>query len=112
VTVRRRPIPTHERLVADLGVYVQDTWTIKRMTVNAGLRMGLPEQQGRRTGCARRDLDSARGHFYRARRRAELSTTVSRASAVAYDLRRHGKTALRRPASRYVQTSDRSGSRG
>ena len=38
VTVRTTPYTTHERLVADLGVYVQDTWTIKRMTVNAGLR--------------------------------------------------------------------------
>ena len=28
----------HERLVADLGLYAQDTWTIKRLTVNAGLR--------------------------------------------------------------------------
>ena len=38
VTVRTTPYTTHERLVADLGVYAQDTWTIKRLTVNAGLR--------------------------------------------------------------------------
>ncbi len=38
VTVRTTPYTTHERLVADLGVYAQDTWTIKRMTINAGLR--------------------------------------------------------------------------
>jgi hypothetical protein len=38
VSVRTTPYTTHERLVADLGLYAQDTWTIKRMTINAGLR--------------------------------------------------------------------------
>lgn len=38
VTVRTTPYITRERLVADLGVYAMDTWTFRRMTVNAGLR--------------------------------------------------------------------------
>src|SRR5258708_28163947 len=38
VTVRTTPYTTHERLVADLGAYAQDTWTLKRITINAALR--------------------------------------------------------------------------
>ncbi len=38
VTVRTTPYTAKERLVADLGLYVQDTWSVKRFTVNAGLR--------------------------------------------------------------------------
>jgi outer membrane receptor protein involved in Fe transport len=38
VSVRATPYTTRERLVADLGLYAQDTWTLKRLTINAGIR--------------------------------------------------------------------------
>ena len=38
VTVRTTPYTARERLVADLGIYVQDTWTIDRLTANLGVR--------------------------------------------------------------------------
>ena len=38
VTVRTTPYTARERLVADLGVYAQDTWTINRLTANLGVR--------------------------------------------------------------------------
>ena len=38
VTVRTTPYTARERLVADLGVYLQDTWTINRLTANLGVR--------------------------------------------------------------------------
>ena len=36
--MRTTPYTARERLVADLGVYLQDAWTYKRLTTNAGLR--------------------------------------------------------------------------
>ena len=38
VTVRTTPYTARERLVADLGIYAQDTWTINRLTANLGVR--------------------------------------------------------------------------
>jgi hypothetical protein len=46
---RATPFAQSEKLNAKLAVYAQDTWTIKRLTINAGLRFdyfdfGFPEQ--------------------------------------------------------------------
>jgi hypothetical protein len=38
VTVRNTPVASGEALNSDLGIYAQDAWTIKRLTLNAGLR--------------------------------------------------------------------------
>jgi len=38
VIVYNTPQRSRERLNADLGVYAQDSWTINRLTINAGLR--------------------------------------------------------------------------
>jgi outer membrane receptor protein involved in Fe transport len=38
VVVRNTPVANGELLNQDLGIYGQDSWTIKRLTVNAGLR--------------------------------------------------------------------------
>jgi hypothetical protein len=38
VSIRNTPTQSQESLSADLGIFVQDQWTFKRMTVNAGLR--------------------------------------------------------------------------
>ena len=32
------PFETHDRLRADLGLYIQDRWTVSRLTLNLGLR--------------------------------------------------------------------------
>jgi hypothetical protein len=44
------PIHTANKLSAEMGIYAQDTWTLKRMTINAGLRFdyyanSFPEQR-------------------------------------------------------------------
>jgi hypothetical protein len=44
------PIHTANKLSAEMGIYAQDTWTFKKMTVNAGLRFdyyanSFPEQR-------------------------------------------------------------------
>ena len=61
VSVRTTPYTTHERLVADLGVYGQDTWTSQALDGERRPALGLPQQQGRRAGCAGRHLDRCRG---------------------------------------------------
>ena len=39
VVVRNTPLARYgERLNYDFGIYVQDSWTMKRLTVNVGLR--------------------------------------------------------------------------
>ena len=50
VTVYLTPFRTEPQLDADLGIYAQDQWTIKRFTINAGVRyeylkQSLPETQ-------------------------------------------------------------------
>ena len=78
VTVRTTPYTAHERLVADLGVYVQDTWTVKRMTVNAGLRWDYLNNKVARAGCAGRHVD-----WPAAFRRADQCAEVHRSVAAA-----------------------------
>lgn len=38
VSIYNTPIRYKDALVADVGIFAQDTWTLKRLTVNAGLR--------------------------------------------------------------------------
>jgi hypothetical protein len=103
VTVRTTPYTTHERLVADLGIYVQDTWTIKALTVNAGLRWDyLNNSVGAQ--------DAPGGTWIGPRHYDALSNVpnykdLSPRLGLAYDLFGNGKTALKATLSRYVQTS-------
>lgn len=38
VTIYNTPLRYQDALLGDLGIYAQDTWTVNRLTVNAGLR--------------------------------------------------------------------------
>ena len=101
--MRTTPYTAHERLVADLGVYVQDTWTIKRMTVNAGLRW---DYLNNKVGAQ----DAPGGTWIGPRHFDELTDVpnfndLSPRLGLAYDLFGNGKTALKATLSRYVQTS-------
>ncbi len=103
VSVRTTPYTTHERLVADLGVYAQDTWTIKRMTINAGIRW---DYLNNKVGVQ----DAPASTWIGPRHFDELSDVpnfkdLSPRLGVAYDLFGNGKTALKATLSRYVQTS-------
>jgi hypothetical protein len=103
VSVRTTPYTTHERLVADLGIYGQDTWTIKRLTVNAGLRWDylnnkvLAQDAPGGTWIGPRHFDPLNDvpNF------KDLSPRLG----VAYDVFGNGKTAVKATVSRYVQTS-------
>jgi hypothetical protein len=103
VTVRSTPYTNRETLVADLGVYAQDTWTINQLTLNLGVRFDYLNN--------RVDAEDAEaGTWLPARHFDEIDNVPNwkdidpRLGAV-YDLFGTGKTALKATISRYVQTS-------
>ena len=100
VTVRTTPYTARERLVADLGIYAQDTWTINRLTANLGIRFdylnGKIDQQS-----------AAGGTWIGPRSFAELVDVpnykdIGPRLGVAYDLFGNGKTAVKATVSRYI----------
>jgi hypothetical protein len=100
VDIYNTPVSERERLDGDLGLYAQDSWTMKRLTVNGGVRyerfkLTIPEQT------------APAGHWVPERRFAAIhvvdwSSVVPRIG-VAYDLFGTGKTALKASASKYMQ---------
>ena len=103
VSVRTTPYTTHERLIADLGVYAQDTWTINRFTINAGLRFDYLDNKVEAQ-------DAPGGTWIGPRHFDELTNVpnlkdLSPRLGLSYDLFGNGKTALKATVSRYVQTS-------
>lgn len=100
VTVRTTPYTARERLVADLGVYAQDTWTIKRLTANLGVRWDYLNNKV--------EKQSAVGGTWIGPRSFDELTDVPNYKdiaprlGVAYDLFGNGKTAVKATLSRYV----------
>jgi hypothetical protein len=92
VVILATPARWKERLNANLGIYAQDAWTIKRMTVTYGLRWeyvseqvsGQPAQQGRFARIP------AFGDIH-----MPIWRTFSPRMAVVYDLFGNSKTAIR-----------------
>lgn len=101
VDVFNTPTEVREALNAELGVYAQDSWTVRRATVNAGIRFehfntSVSEQA------------APAGTFVPARSFAarpdtpNWNNTVPRLGVV-YDLFGNGKTALRGSVSKYME---------
>ena len=101
VDVYTTPLHTKEDLDADLGVYVQDSWSIQRLTVNAGLRFEYLNASIEATSMEA-------GRFVPARSVPQVTDlpnwfdTAPRLSVV-YDLFGNAKTAVKFSASRYNQ---------
>ena len=100
VQVRTTPYTARERLVADLGIYAQDTWTINRLTANLGIRWdylnGRIDQQSASGGTwiGPRSFDAIKG--------VPTYKDLAPRLGVAYDLFGNGKTALKGTMSRYI----------
>lgn len=94
------PRDARERLNADLGVYLQDQWTIDQLTVNAGLRFDYLNAK-----LATQDFPA--GTYVPARHLDEQNDLPSWKDlgprlGVAYDVFGNGKTAVKTSLSRYV----------
>ena len=87
---------------ADIGLYAQDSWTIKRLTVNAGLRFDYFRGEIRAT-------DMPGGRFVPGRSVETFQPfppfkDLNPRLSVVYDLFGNAKTALKFSGSRYVRT--------
>jgi Carboxypeptidase regulatory-like domain len=99
VVVRNTPIRSTERLNGDIGVYAQDSWRLKRLTLNLGLRWESINAQVLAG-------ESPAGRFVPARRFDELQDLPNWKNwaprfAVVYDLFGNAKTALKYTLNRY-----------
>lgn len=99
VIIRNTPVQSQELLELDMGVYAMDTWTMKRLTINAGLR-----NEWLRSGLAA--FSTPAGRFVPARSapaRTDLPKwrdLAPRFQAV-YDLFGNAKTAVKFSVNRY-----------
>ena len=95
------PIHTANKLSAEMGIYAQDAWTIKRATINMGLRFdyfanSFPEQElGPGLFVPTRDITFAPTDFY------SLKDLTPRLG-FAFDLFGNGQTALKAHWGKYV----------
>jgi hypothetical protein len=100
VVVYTTPYTTDQQLNGALGLYAQDRWTIRRLTVDYGLRFDTLNWQV--------NAQSAPGGYWIGARSFEPVHDVpdwkdlSPRVGVAFDLFGNGKTAVKATASRYV----------
>jgi hypothetical protein len=101
VTVRNAPVHSKQYLNADLGIYVQDAWTIGRLTLNPGVRFEYLNASAEPTAVGA-------GRFVPAREFDGVIPGVPAWSDVAprlgivYDLFGNAKTAVRASANKYM----------
>jgi hypothetical protein len=103
IAVSNGPTTLQQKLNTDLGFFVQDTWTIDRLTLNVGGRYdtfnaSVPAQS------------SPAGSWIQARNFAEIPDVPDWSDwsvrfAGAYDVFGNGKTALKANASKYIASA-------
>ena len=101
ITERATPYWIYQRLRADLGVYAQDRWTIRQLTLNLGIRFdyfntAFPEQTvGPAALVPNRNLSFPASDW------VNWKDVTPRAGA-AYDLFGNGRTAVKATINKYV----------
>ena len=101
VQVTNSPVDASSKLDLDLGIYVQDSWTIGQLTLNPGLRFealrgSVPAQQ------------VGAGRFVGARSFDEIPNLpnwkdITPRFGAAYDLFGNGRTAIKGSVGKYTQ---------
>lgn len=100
VTLYANPFFQKEEMNANLGVFVQDRWTLNRLSLNLGVRFEYVNSEIV-------DHDLPAGEFVGARRVAAIKdvpnwTDLNPRIGAAYDLFGSGRTAIRASFGRYV----------
>ena len=100
VTIRNSPVTAREELQADLGMYAQDKWALKRLTITAGGRFDY-------LNAAVPDQTAPAGRFVPARSAAAVPCLPcwkdwSLRLSGAYDLFGSGKTAIKASVGKYL----------
>jgi len=100
VEILNTPLDWTDRLNADLGIYAQDAWTLRRMTINAGLRWEYFNSEVSASS-------APAGRFTPARSFDRIPMPVWKDFAprfgIVYDLFGNAKTALKAGFNRYEQ---------
>ena len=86
----------------DLGIYAQDAWTIKRLTINPGVRLELFNSGTRETSMGAGRFAPAR--FFTALSDLPNWKNVAPRLSAAYDVFGNGKTAVKASVSKYYAT--------
>lgn len=98
VRIYNTPVRYLDKLNADVGLYAQDTWTLKRLTVNGGLRWEYLNSEVA-------DQFSEPGRFVGERRFSRIQMPIWKDWAprfgVVYDLFGNAKTAVKAGVNRY-----------
>jgi hypothetical protein len=100
VTVFNTPVYARERLNADLGTFVQDSWTIRRLTLNMGVRFEFFNAEIRAQG-----VEPGRfAPFREIARSPDMPSwfDVTPRLGVAYDLFGDAKTAIKASFNKYM----------
>ncbi len=101
VTIYNTPLRYKDALLGDLGLYVQDTWTINRLTVNGGLRWEYLKSEVSKQS-------SGAGRFIGERNFEPIPMPVWKDIAprfgLVYDLFGNAKTALKVGLNRYNES--------
>ncbi len=101
VTVYNTPLRYQEKLKADVGVFIQDSWALNRFTINTGLRWEYLAHEVA-------EQSSGHGRFVPAREVAAIQMPTWKDFAprfgVVYDVFGTGKTALKAGFNRYNES--------
>jgi hypothetical protein len=101
VRIYNTPVRYLDKLNADVGMYAQDTWTLRRLTINGGLRWEYLDAEVA-------DQESPPGRFVGDRRFARIQMPIWKDWAprfgVVYDLFGDARTALKASINRYNES--------
>jgi hypothetical protein len=101
VALYNLPIISRSELNGDLGLYIQDTWQLGRLTLNPGLRFERFNGEAAEQSAPPGRFVGER-HFNRITNLPNYKDWVPRVGA-AYDLTGNGKTALKFSVGRYME---------
>ena len=105
ITMRASPVNRYDDLQAELGLFVQDKWTIDNLTLSAGLRFDYFKTYFPETPLGPGPLVPTR-NFVVPRYDWYNWKDVSPRIAAVYDLFGNGKTAIKANVGRYVLAGD------